>query len=463
MTPAEVSAEMRKLADIVETFHAENNPHPPNGEVIFVPEDGDIYDALTSLKGSGGIVELQAGARYPGPIQFPEDPSSIITLRTKGTLPERRIAEEDRPNLATIFAQNVDGCLRLERTSNYTIDGIALEMEYGTHEVAIVEDSDFICFERILSVSPNGLKRIIRGNGRNIVVSRCHLNGGAWQGQDSQAFCCWEGKGPFTIEDNYLAASGENILFGGGDNASEETNPCDIFIARNHIHKPQEWRDKPGSVKNLLELKNATRVQIVENFFDGNWGDAQAGWAIVFTPVNQDGAAPWSIVRDVEFSRNYLTNIEAGINILGQNYGNPTMQSSGFVIRKNVFEVQKKFFQCSGGLQDLIFEDNVVDQSEQGNVVGIYEGNVSGPDGERLEDKAIYDLIWNRNYHRDREWGFHSEVGIGTVSLEARTKTYEFLENKFQGLQFSYPEGTLEISEEEFQAAKASLLKELGY
>ena len=54
----------------------------------------------------------------------------------------------------------------------------------------------------------------------------------------------WEGAGPYTITDNYLAASGENILFGGGDNlGGEATNPADILVAGNYIHKPQAWRD----------------------------------------------------------------------------------------------------------------------------------------------------------------------------------------------------------------------------
>ena len=75
-------------------------------------------------------------------------------------------------------------------------------------------------------------------------------------------------------------------------------------------------------MKNLLELKNATRVIDSGQPLDGNWGDAQAGWAIVFTPVNQDGRAPWSIVKDVLFERNYLTNAEHGINILGRAYSN---------------------------------------------------------------------------------------------------------------------------------------------
>ena len=38
-------------------------------------------------------------------------------------------------------------------------------------------------------------------------------------GQDSQAIAGWNGPGDYTIENNFIEASGENILFGGADPA----------------------------------------------------------------------------------------------------------------------------------------------------------------------------------------------------------------------------------------------------
>ena len=167
-----------------------------------------------------------------------------------------------------------------------------------------------------------------------------------------------------------------------------------------------------------------------DNRFDGNWGDAQSGWGIVLTPVNQDGRAPWAIVKDVLFERNYLTNSEHGINILGRAYSNISQQSSGFVIRKNVFEVEGKFLQVSSGLIDLTLEDNVVENGN--NTGGLYEADVLGDDGSTVHEVyAVYTLRWNRNVHCDPDWGIHSEVGIGTPALEARTQSYEFRDNQF--------------------------------
>ncbi len=48
--------------------------------------------------------------------------------------------------------------------------------------------------------------------------------------------------GPYEIEDNFLEASGEAILFGGGGATS---TPTDITIDFNHFFKPWQWM--PGS------------------------------------------------------------------------------------------------------------------------------------------------------------------------------------------------------------------------
>ena len=48
--------------------------------------------------------------------------------------------------------------------------------------------------------------------------------------------------GPFKIQDNFLEASGEAILFGGG---AATLTPADIEITNNHFWKPWQWM--PGN------------------------------------------------------------------------------------------------------------------------------------------------------------------------------------------------------------------------
>ena len=60
---------------------------------------------------------------------------------------------------------------------------------------------------------------------------------------DSQAINGYNGAGPFTIENNYLEAAGENVLFGGADPAVTNLVPSDIVLRRNHLFKPLAWRN----------------------------------------------------------------------------------------------------------------------------------------------------------------------------------------------------------------------------
>src|SRR4029079_8835004 len=101
-----------------------------------------------------------------------------------------------------------------------------------------------------------------------------------------QAIAGWNGPGPYTIENNYLQAAGEVILFGGGDPYIQNLVPSDISIRYNRVTKSTSWRGQSWVVKNLIELKNAQRVVIDSNVIENNWAAAQDGYGIVLTPRN---------------------------------------------------------------------------------------------------------------------------------------------------------------------------------
>jgi regulation of enolase protein 1 (concanavalin A-like superfamily)/pectate lyase len=60
---------------------------------------------------------------------------------------------------------------------------------------------------------------------------------------DAQAIAVFNGAGPFRIENNYLEASGENVLFGGADPRTANLVPSDITIRHNYFVKPLSWRN----------------------------------------------------------------------------------------------------------------------------------------------------------------------------------------------------------------------------
>src|SRR5439155_19384854 len=162
-----------------------------------------------------------------------------------------------------------------------------------------------------------GQKRGIALNSASTTITGSYISDIKAVGQDSQAICGWNGPGPFVITNNYLEAAGENVLFGGADPAIPNLVPSDITFRGNHVARPLAWRAQDWSVKNLFELKNAQRVSIDRNVFENHWLAAQAGYAIVFTPRNQSGTAPWSVVQQVEFTNNIVRHVSSVFNVLG--------------------------------------------------------------------------------------------------------------------------------------------------
>jgi hypothetical protein len=94
------------------------------------------------------------------------------------------------------------------------------------------------------------------------------------------------------IVDNFLEASGENVLFGG---AKSSVRPTDVEVRRNHFFKPMFWnpaapdhKEPTPIVKNLFELKNGLRFLLEGNYFENSWGGfSQVGAAILLTPGHQ--------------------------------------------------------------------------------------------------------------------------------------------------------------------------------
>ena len=88
-----------------------------------------------------------------------------------------------------------------------------------------------------------GQKRCIALNAADVTISDSYVSDCKSTTQDSQAIAGWNGPGPFTTENNYLEAAGENVMFGGSDPAIADLVPGDIVFRRNHVSRPMSWRD----------------------------------------------------------------------------------------------------------------------------------------------------------------------------------------------------------------------------
>jgi hypothetical protein len=456
---ADVVSDLDKLMAELKALAA-----PSTGQRILVAPGESLQAALDRATG-GDTVVLQPGARYVGALTLGAKTGGVVTVQSSATLPNRRITPGDSALLPIIASGNLGPAVTGTGAANWKLDGLAFEStSSGAGEILAFEGAENVTLDRLLIVAgPNGQKRAIRGNGRRVALVRSWVANIIRAGQDSQAFAAWEGAGPYLLDDNYLEASGENVLFGGSDNylGGAASNPADITITRNYFFKPLAWKAIGGTVKNLFELKNATRVVIRDNVFENNWTDAQAGWSIVLTPKNQDGRAPWTVVKDVLFERNVVKGVERGVNLTGRDYAHVTQQASGIVIRKNVIETSGQCLQVGGELADLTVEDNVCDNGY--NIATLYVGGILLVEGAGTVDAkfAIGTFAFNRNVARHNDYGIIGG-GIGTPALTANVTTWTFLDNRFVGLKRTYPATTVNIDEPALAAAKAALLKEIG-
>jgi hypothetical protein len=194
-------------------------------------------------------------------------------------------------------------------------------------------------------------------------ISECHA-----KGYDSQAIWGGNGPGPYKIVNNTLEGAGENVMFGGSDPAIPGLVPSDIEIRRNFIHAPIEWRGR-WTRKNLLEFKNASRVLVEANVFDGSWLDGQTGYAVVMKSANQSGSCRWCRTTDVTFRLNLVRNVGGGVNIsgMGDNLNTDTT-ARRVLIQESVFDGvgvepyggDKRGIQLIGSPADITVERTVI-------------------------------------------------------------------------------------------------------
>jgi hypothetical protein len=422
-----------------------------------VSAGGNVQAALDAAQ-PGDVILLQAGARFVGNFRLPVKPTGPqITIRSSATLPDRRITPADSALLPTIAPGVIAAVLNGTGASNWRLDGIRFEsVSNGQGEVIVLQDATNIYMDRVLIVAgPLGQKRGIRGNGRQITLTRSHIANIWREGQDSQAFCAWDGAGPYTLTNNFLEAASENVMFGGADSLSADRIPADILIEGNHFTKRLEWKGVSGKVvKNLFELKAAKRITIRGNTFERNWTDAQTGYAILMKATNQDGAAPWSATEDVIFENNVVRDTENGFSLLGNDYEHPSGRVTRVTIRNNLLLTAGVAFQIGGEFGQLTIDHNTVHQGY--TMMSLFKGSVWSPGtpAPRPGTFAIERLTFTNNMALHNSYGVKGQsTGIGTPSLTGHTLSFIWTNNVLAGAAgYPYPPITWMPTPTEYRA-----------
>ena len=352
---------------------------PAPGSVIPVNAGGDLQSALNSAH-CGDTIQLQAGATFTGRFIVPAkncDNNHWIIIRTSSpdsALPaEGQRATPCYAGVASLNGRPPYSCPNpknvMAKVQNPTQGDGPFELDSGANYYR------FIGLEVTRPAGALGTARLISGNGTtdHVIVDRSWLHGLAQDEThdgvglngmtyaavvdsyfsdfhcisatgicvDSHAIAGGTSNtqdGPFKIQNNFLEASGEAVMFGGGPST---LSPTDIQILNNHFWKPLLWmKGSPGFVggangnpfivKNHLELKNAIRVLVEANLMENSWGGfSQTGNGILLTPKNQhtlggSNVCPLCQVTDVTIRYVRISHAGGGISMATALSGNGT-------------------------------------------------------------------------------------------------------------------------------------------
>lgn len=442
---------------------------PPAGRTTFVPRGGDLQAALDRAE-PGDVLALEAGATFVGNFVLPNKPGADwIVVRSAGydrlSPAGTRVEPSDSPLLARIVTPNAAPALATARAAHHfhfaaleitaaragaerTIESLVSLESPGEQSSLGQAPSDFI-FERCYIHGAPGasVRRGVTLNSARTAVVDSYLSDfhdPSGESQAGQAIMGWNGPGPFKIVNNYLAAAGENLVFGGREPAIPNLVPADIEVRGNYFHKPAAGKpaDARPQVKDMLALKNAQRALIENNVFENDGAGPDGGFAVLFTVRNPSGAAPWSIVQDVTFRKNVLRKSGAGISILGRDPDFPSQRAQRILIQDNFFDaIGGTLFQILGGASDVVIDHNTGLQSGKAlsvdgapNTGFVYQNNIAADNRSAEEDNAAPD-VWSARFP-----GYIFSRNVLTGGSPSGYPAENFFPASFAGVGFVDPE-----------------------
>jgi len=325
----------------------------PSGTVWAAHTSAQLGSALSSAN-PGDMIVLDAGATYTGnfTLSAKSNPnnqwiyiisSALASLPAPGT---RVNPVTDAVNMPKVVTNSMAGVFNLPAgTNHYRFVGLEL---YSTSNQGCNPNSSppVNCYSYQL-VFANSVPN--KAMVDSMTVDRCYLHGSPTQDiqhaieanasnfaivdsyisdihqsiNDSQAIMAYYSPGPLKIVNNYLSATGQEIMFGGAGGLANPWVPSDIEIRNNYLFKDPTWA-QPGVtlspnnkwvVKNNLEFKSARRVLVDSNTIENIWVSGQSGYSVMLTPrTNSSGLL--AVVDDITIRNNIFKNVTAGFDHL---------------------------------------------------------------------------------------------------------------------------------------------------
>lgn len=486
-----------------------NTPAP--GTTMVVSAGGNLQSALNNAS-CGDTIELAAGATFSGTFTLPAkacDNLHWIIVRTSApnsalppegsrmlpcyagvsSLPGRpafNCASLQNVLAKVVFAQYGSGPFQLAAGANhYRLLGLDITRTPGSGLVgSLVSNARGATSSHII------LDRVwLHGSPQDDTMSGFNVNGmtyGALVDSYSSDFHCTSGTGACTdahvvaggtsstadgvyrITGNFLEASGENILFGGG---GATLTPTDLEIRQNHFFKPLTWMSgqpgfvggpsgNPFIVKNHLELKNAQRVLVEGNIFENSWGGySQVGYSILLTPKNQAGAngtnlCPICAVTDVTIRYNTISHVGAGIslaNVTSNNNGTALYGARYSIHDVTIDDISGSKYKGSGTLLMVLsgWATNPLNNVFVNHITGFPDPASRIIDlGNSLTDPRMYGFTFTNNIIGQSQYPIWSTGGgpsncayfdVPLISLNACFSSYKFSDNALIATNGNYP------------------------
>jgi len=443
----------------------------PAAATTTVPAGANLQEYIDRAR-PGDVLVLEPGATYVGNFVLPaKTGEQYITIRSAGEgdgLPRAgqrilpmhasRLAKLKSPNRQPVLTTSAGAhrwrlqLLEFMPTQDGAGDIVTLG-DGGSSQQSLSQVPRDLEIDRcyIHGDALTGQKRGIALNSGATVISNSYIADIKAVGQDTQAIAGWNGPGPYTIENNYLEAAGENFILGGSDPPIPGLITEDVVFRRNHLAKPLAWKSEKWQVKNLFELKNARRVLVEGNLMEFVWQEAQVGYAILLTPRNQEGKAPWVRVEDVTIRYNLVRHAGGALQIIGEDSNFPSGSTSRVRIADNLFyDVDARRWGGTGafaligeGPSNIAIEHNTISQS--GNIVTAYGGTKNDP-------KQVTGFVFRDNLIRHNEFGVHgADRATGQDTLNAFFPDAVFQSNVIAGGDAGrYPKGNTFINEQDF-------------
>lgn len=454
------------------------------GSQATVTSGGDLQAAIDAAP-RGRTIYLEAGGTYAGPVVLKsKDGTGCITIRTNtddDLLPSyNRVAPGQVALMAKITApgSNLTAIETEDGASYYKLIGLEITPVNGaaatsnlivlgsTTQSSLSQVPHHIELDRLYvhSAGTSSLKRCIELNSASTTIKNSYVSGCKNVGQDAQAIAGWNGPGPYSITNNYLEGSTENVLFGGADTTITNLIPSDIYFGQNYVAKPFAWRNpndglivangawdsSTWAVKNLFELKSSKRVLIEGNIFEGSWPQGQSGYALVVTVRNQDGANPWNTVEDVTVRHNIVKDATQGMQLFGADDTNSSQSTKRIHIHNNLWRnIGYPLTAVTDGygrgilvINDIAPVANLIVEHNTFFQLGIPLS--PGNDSANSKNTGLY---WRNNIHWHNDYGIlGAGVGTGNPTLNGYFTSPVYLGNAMVEQQFpaSYPAGNFD-------------------